>query len=50
MRYVLLNRAGHAEIQAIDLRDELGLLLRVLRLPDLADDSDHDVVTLGRPL
>ena len=42
--YVLLKRAGHAEIEVIDLRDELGLRLRVLRLPDLATDSDHDVV------
>jgi len=47
--YVLFHRTGrHAEIHAIDLRDELGRLLRILRLPDVdaADgpDADHDVV------
>ncbi|CAJ1344552.1 unnamed protein product, partial [Effrenium voratum] len=47
--YVLFHRTGrHAEIHAIDLHDELGRLLRVLRLPDVdsADgpDADHDVV------
>ncbi|CAE7266205.1 unnamed protein product [Symbiodinium natans] len=47
--YVLFHRSGrHAEIHAIDLRDELGRLLRILRLPDVdaADgpDADHDVV------
>eukprot|EP00434_Breviolum_minutum_P038931 symbB.v1.2.034546.t1/scaffold4481.1/size39164/2 len=47
--YVLFHRTGrHAEIHAIDLRDVLGQLLHVLRLPDLdaADgtEADHDVV------
>lgn len=47
--YVLFHRTGrHAEIHAIDLRDELGRLLHVLRLPDLdsadGSEADHDVV------
>lgn len=47
--YVLFHRTGrHAEIHTIDLRDELGRLLHVLRLPDLdsadGSEADHDVV------
>lgn len=47
--YVLFHRTGrHAEIHAIDLRDDLGKVLHVFHLPDLdaADgaEADHDVV------
>jgi len=47
--YILFHRSGrHGEIHALDLRDQLGKLLRIFRLPDVdsADgpDADHDVV------